>query len=530
MRVLDLCAGAGGWHVAATRCGWNVVLSVDICSSVQKYHGINHGTPFLVGDLQKPEDVDRICNLAPPGLEVITASPPCTPFSSAGVHRKGDPRAQVAVACARVACKLLPLAFVLENTSHFCTSAANPVWTTTIQPMLIAAGYTITVVKSCLSRLGIPSSRKRVFCIATRHTPPPELAISHQELRRKPRMALSEWIGAMHYRSHPCRSSPGIFDSTRGPCPASRTSSLTRIDEATYRPRHGDSAPLHQSRELTRDERLRLAGMPDWHTWPDEEERCLDPECCARNGTPRFSLAGVMSGNICAPAQAEYVLRRLGLTVERVESPFDKARAYRMGTIGDKVIPDLALRWHSRLGHPGITKLKEAMREQPDTTEKPSTAEIDALGFCRTCARSKQHKGPHGRKQTVRERARFQNALLHVDTCFRRYPDPSGNTMTMLCVDDFSRWATAEHYSSRRKKPFQEMLRRIEGRVHAQSRQCHEALTVPGMENGRPPLCFRTDGEGSILSKENVDRLLAKKEPIDIDQTTPGALPHPRLG
>ena len=59
--------------------------------------------------------------------------------------------------------------------------------------------------------------------------------------------------------------------------------------------------------------------MPEWHTWPDDGERCLDPKCCARNGPPRFSLAGVMSGNICAPAQAEYVLRRLGLTVDRDE-------------------------------------------------------------------------------------------------------------------------------------------------------------------------------------------------------------------
>ena len=98
--------------------------------------------------------------------------------------------------------------------------------------------------------------------------------------------------------------------------------------------------------------------------------------------------------------------------------------------------------------------------------------------------------------------------------------------MIMLCIDDFSRWATVELYASRKKGPFQEMLKRIEGRVHAHSRRCHEALTVPGMQHGRPPLCFRTDGEGSIMSRENINRMLAKRQPIDIDKTTAGAHGH----
>ena len=69
--------------------------------------------------------------------------------------------------------------------------------------------------------------------------------------------------------------------------------------------------------------------------------------------------------------------------------------------------------------------------------------------------------------------------------------------MIMVCVDDYSRWATCEFYSSRKKAPFQAMLARLEGRVHAHSRQCYEARNTPGTHNGRPALCMRTDGEGT---------------------------------
>jgi hypothetical protein len=271
---------------------------------------------------------------------------------------------------------------------------------------------------------------------------------------------------------------------------------------------------------------LRLAGMPKRHVWPAGGERCQDPQCCVKEGRQPLALIGKLSGNILAPVQGDFVLRRLGLTVDDDDTLPDSGRALRMGTIADKYIPEIAQRWHLRLGHPGITKLKDALKEQPESVAKPTSEQIGALDFCRTCAQSKQHKGPHGRTQNVRERARFQNALLHVDTCFRRYPDGSGRHMIMVCIDDYSRWATAERYASRKKEQFQVMLRRLEGRVHAYSRRCHEARTIPGMQHGRPPLCFRTDGEGSILSLENVDRLLAKREPVDLDRVTAGAHGH----
>ena len=241
---------------------------------------------------------------------------------------------------------------------------------------------------------------------------------------------------------------------------------------------------------------------------------------------PFHDLVGVMTGNIMSPPQGELVLRNCGLMIEE-EDPFpDSGHAYRMGKLPDKQIPDVARRLHWRLGHPGITKLKAALKQMPDDADKPTPEQIAGLDFCRTCARSKLEQGPHGRTQNVRERARFQNALLHVDTCFRRYPDGQGRHMIMMCVDDFSRWATCEFYSSRKKAPFQAMLARLEGRVHAHSRQCYEALNTPGLHNGRPPLCMRTDGEGSILCQENVDRQLAKREPLDLECITAGAKGH----
>ena len=70
------------------------------------------------------------------------------------------------------------------------------------------------------------------------------------------------------------------------------------------------------------------------------------------------------------------------------EDPFlDNGSAYRLGKLPDKQIQDLARRWHWRLGHPGMSKLKAALKEQPDGIPKPTTEQIDALDFCRTYLR-----------------------------------------------------------------------------------------------------------------------------------------------
>ena len=104
-------------------------------------------------------------------------------------------------------------------------------------------------------------------------------------------------------------------------------------------------------------------------------------------------------------------MRALGLTVDNDDTSHStsNSEAYRFGKLADKFIEDIAQRWHSRLGHPGMGKMRGALSEQPSTVAKPTSEQIKALDFCRTCDRSKQLKGPHGRTQNVRERARFQN-------------------------------------------------------------------------------------------------------------------------
>ena len=89
------------------------------------------------------------------------------------------------------------------------------------------------------------------------------------------------------------------------------------------------------------------------------------------------------------------------------EDPFpDSGHAYRMGKLPDKQIPDVARRLHWRLGHPGITKLKAALKQMPDDADKPTPEQIAGLDFCRTCARSKLEQGPAPWTNTKRTRAR----------------------------------------------------------------------------------------------------------------------------
>ena len=531
VRVLDLCCGIGGWQRAAESLGWTVALACDKCSSVGRYHKMNYrSTRFMHVDLMGPTAIERICAAVPQGLEVVVCSPPCQPYSSCGLHRKHDPRADVAIACAEIATRIRPLCFVIENTKLFPTSKSNPVFRDVIRPMLEAAGYTWAIVKSDLCRLpnGIPSSRQRVFCIASLHTLPSDQLQFHRDVKKNRRMPLAEWFpDLIHFRSHPCRSSAGVFDARITPCPASRTSSFTPIDSKRYRPRQNDSAPLCRSRELTRNERLSLAGMPPSHIWPPPGEYCRDPRCCAAQGLPNFELTSVFTGNLVVPVQAECVLRRLGLICDN-NDPFTKnGSAMALGALRDKVIPGLAERWHIRLGHPGANKLRDTLNEQPDDVEVPTAAQLAEQDWCRACVTSKATAGKHARKQDKRPPSTFQNQLVHIDICYRKYPDNRNRHMCMLAVDDFSKYIMCERLASQQKQPFQDMLSRLEGRLHAHSRLCWEAINVPQMQNGRPVLRFRSDSAGSVLSRSNIDRMLNKPEgPIDIDQVVPGCHAH----
>ena len=60
-----------------------------------------------------------------------------------------------------------------------------------------------------------------------------------------------------------------------------------------------------------------------------------------KEGRQPLALVGKLSGNILAPVQGEFVLRRLGLTVVDDETLSDSGRALRMGM-------SVVLRFHVR--------------------------------------------------------------------------------------------------------------------------------------------------------------------------------------
>ena len=127
------------------------------------------------------------------------------------MRRPNDPRAQTAVICAMIALRLKVKAFVIENTPLFTRCSKNPTFRDIIHPMMQDGGYRWQIVRSDLSKLGVPSSRLRVFCVATRYDAGDELLTFHRQAARRERMALSDWFPTLgHYRSLPCKSSQGI--------------------------------------------------------------------------------------------------------------------------------------------------------------------------------------------------------------------------------------------------------------------------------------------------------------------------------
>jgi len=164
---IDLFAGIGGFHLAASTLGGKCVFASEFDENARKTYEANflkHNKDLFysgnfAGDITKVDEKDI------PDFDFLFAGFPCQPFSKGG-YRKGfeDTRGSLFFEVARIIKHHNPSYILLENVQNLVTHDSGRTFDT-ICNTLDELGYAINGSPLILSpdNFGIPAIRKRIF-------------------------------------------------------------------------------------------------------------------------------------------------------------------------------------------------------------------------------------------------------------------------------------------------------------------------------------------------------------------------------
>ncbi|MGI9100301.1 MAG: DNA cytosine methyltransferase [Solirubrobacteraceae bacterium] len=95
MTAIDLFSGAGGTTQGLRDAGYDVVAAIENDESAGRSFVLNHpGTKLLVRDIRQVQAPALARRFAAQGrrITLLTACPPCQPFSTLGSGDAADPR------------------------------------------------------------------------------------------------------------------------------------------------------------------------------------------------------------------------------------------------------------------------------------------------------------------------------------------------------------------------------------------------------------------------------------------------------
>lgn len=177
---VDLFAGAGGWSIGARAAGFQTVAAVEQDPHRVETLRLNHPDAAVIGaDIRSVSGWNLIRLLPknrgaflPPDL--MTASPPCTLFSTAGgkARKREDPRVWLCLEVARLAVAVRPRVLLIENVPGFTTRrAGGKLVTDRLRRDLDEASYRNRLeVLLDAADYGVPQLRKRWFMLASGDT------------------------------------------------------------------------------------------------------------------------------------------------------------------------------------------------------------------------------------------------------------------------------------------------------------------------------------------------------------------------
>ncbi len=197
---IDVCAGAGGQSEGFVRSGFKILGAVEIDEMAVRTYRLNHpGVPdshVLADDMRTlpAKAIKRL--LGGKVLDVLTGSPPCQGFSSAGFRSKRtmtgyqpewDERNNLFEWMVEIALTLKPRLFLMENVLGIqSVKRENLSFLETAAQMLQGrGGYRTEVWRLNSASFGVPQDRIRCFLVASRlAVMPARPEVEYQDPRR----------------------------------------------------------------------------------------------------------------------------------------------------------------------------------------------------------------------------------------------------------------------------------------------------------------------------------------------------------
>ena len=265
VNVVDCFCGAGGSTTGLVNAGFHVKLGMDHDAAALAVYRANHTHEARQMDLGDVEGaVEAIRGVGP--IDVLSGSPPCTDFSSAGGRVERETHAGLTLAFAKIAVAVRPRVVMLENVPELLRSHA---WTEA-SGLLVRAGYSLVVLRINATACGVAQVRRRVFVIATLGCDESVLRAIQREVlskynatpkdARTVRDCLTDTSKSTFWYTARNRQSPCVF-STDAPCPTLRCNCLSS-PPPVYVARHDDAGPVNAAHVLTVNEAAEIASFP----------------------------------------------------------------------------------------------------------------------------------------------------------------------------------------------------------------------------------------------------------------------------
>ncbi len=258
---IDLFAGIGGFHSAATAAGGKCLFASEIDPSAQKAYEANYRIKSA-GDITKV----KTCDI--PDHDLLCAGFPCQPFSIMG-NRRGfdDMRGTLFYEVARILKDKRPPLLILENVKQLATHDKKRTLTGILET-LQSLGY--KVYWNILNALnyGLPQKRERTIIVGfldqtVNFSWPPKVEcykrldeILEQQVESK--HFASERIQQKRLETHISKCVPSIWHENKAGNISSHPYSCALRAGASY-----NYLLVNGERRLTPREMLRLQGFPD---------------------------------------------------------------------------------------------------------------------------------------------------------------------------------------------------------------------------------------------------------------------------
>ncbi|MBY8999507.1 MAG: DNA cytosine methyltransferase [Candidatus Heimdallarchaeota archaeon] len=165
---IDLFSGAGGFSLGFLQEGFKDLLAIEIDDGAVQTYNLNFpNTPMMNGDIRDIHSL-QIQSKLKSSPDVILASPPCEPFTSANTARHkdpfdrffADPQGDLIFHAIRIIGDLSPSYFVIENVVPIMNGVGKELITTEFANAGFEKIY-FNVINA--EKHGCPSERTRVF-------------------------------------------------------------------------------------------------------------------------------------------------------------------------------------------------------------------------------------------------------------------------------------------------------------------------------------------------------------------------------